>query len=73
MTLAAPVANEEAPVSGSWVPSCGICQLLNSASTVAPATTELHGVAICRRHLQEVHGSDTSKAARAVQRLAFKK
>jgi hypothetical protein len=40
---------------------------------VVPATTELHGVAICRRHLSEVHGSGSSKAARAVQRLAFKK
>jgi hypothetical protein len=60
-------------VSGSWVPSCAICELLNTGSSVVPATTELHGVAICLRHLREVHGSDTSKAARAVQRLAFKK
>ena len=61
-------------MSGSWVPSCALCELLNSSSSVVPATTsEPHGVAICRRHLSEVHGSDTSKAARAVQRLAFKK
>ena len=59
-------------MSGSWVPQCAVCELLNSASSVQPATTELHGVAVCRRHLREVHSSESSNAAKAVRRLAFK-
>ena len=55
----------------SWIPRCAVCEVLNTVKGVAPATTSLHGVPICRDHVREVHQSDSSSAAKAVRRLAL--
>jgi hypothetical protein len=56
--------------SGGGILSCAVCQVLNTATAVAPAVTSLQGVPICRRHLQEMHQSASSPSAAAVRGLA---
>jgi hypothetical protein len=56
----------------TWIPRCAVCEVLNSSSSIAAATTALHGVPICPRHVEEVNQGDSTNAAKAVRRLAFK-
>lgn len=55
----------------SWIPRCAVCEVLNGVKAIAPATTSLHGIPICGAHVREVHGSESSAAAKAVRRLAL--
>ena len=62
---------KEYAVPESWIPGCAVCEVLNTTSPKVPATTALHGVPICARHVKEVFQRDSSNAAKAVRRLAF--
>lgn len=55
------------------VPRCAVCEVLNSARSMAAAAASLHGMPICPHHVREVHQGDSSAAAKAVRRLAFQR